>query len=105
MKPTVIKGVVPMVPASGPVRVFVHGYGAALNAKTLIDKGRRVLFALNISPDGSISIEALDADPWAVGWQMYGRKLAFERNPWMKLVLAQVMTFPLLMWMLKKAKP
>lgn len=57
---------------------------AAAKAKGLIDRGRKVRFVVKISQAGHVEVEALDGDPWAAGWQMYGQQLWFEQNPWLR---------------------
>ena len=101
-----MSAVLPVELTPKAVRLFTSNVSqdavAAVRAKDLIARGRKVRFVVKISAAGHIEIEALDADPWAAGWQMYGQHLAFERNPWMKYVLLSMASLALMMGMWRK---
>lgn len=78
---------------------------AAVKARDLLNRGRKVRFVTKISKTGYVTVEALDADPWAAGWQLYGRRLWFEQHPWMQHVLWGATALSALLWMFGKTKP
>lgn len=69
---------------------------AAAEVARLLARGRKVRFRYNVTPDGDVlSVEALDADPYANGWREYGRRQETWRK-WAIFAIAAMVPFYLL---------
>jgi hypothetical protein len=90
------------------VRLFANSAAqdavAAAKARDLIARGRKVRFVVKIDKSGRVEVEALDGDPWAAGWQMYGQRLWFEQHPWMAYTVASMASLAFLLGMWRKDK-
>jgi hypothetical protein len=88
-----------------PVFTAFGDAAAAAEAYRLVARGRRVRFVVRMYRNQVFCIDALDADPWAAGWQIYGRTFHPPWPSWMPMVLATGIVAPLLLWFAKaKAK-
>jgi len=85
-----------------PVFTAFGDAAAAAEVYRLVSRGRGVRFCVRMYKNQAVWIDALDADPWAAGWTLYGRTLS--RWPsWLPMILAAGLVVPFLLQLGKKA--
>lgn len=83
-------------------RYYDAGADASASAECarLLARGRRVRLRYTTTPDGDVlSVEALDADPYANGWREYGQR----REAWRKWATFVIVGLVPAMYMLGRA--